>query len=51
MRWGDNRLGILSGASEPVVDELAELEELSAYYESLMTADDKIEAALIQRDV
>jgi hypothetical protein len=42
---------LVCGASELVVDEPVELEELSAYYESLMTADDKFEAALIQRDV
>ena len=34
-----------------VVDEPAELDELIEYYESLMAADDKFEAALIQRDV
>jgi hypothetical protein len=34
-----------------VVDEPAELDELIEYYESLMTAEDKFEAALIQRDV
>ena len=34
-----------------VDDELVELEELSGHYESLMMADDKFEAALIQRDV
>ena len=32
-------------------DEPVELEELSTYYESLMVADDKFEAALIQSDV
>jgi hypothetical protein len=34
-----------------VVDEPAELDELIEYYESLGAADDKFEAALIQRDV
>jgi hypothetical protein len=34
-----------------VVDEPAELDELIEYYESLVAADDKFEAALIQRDV
>ena len=34
-----------------MVDEPAELDELIEYYESLVAADDKFEAALIQRDV
>jgi hypothetical protein len=34
-----------------VIDEPAELDELIEYYESLVAADDKFEAALIQRDV
>jgi len=42
---------LVCGASGLVDDELVELEELSGYYESLMMADDKFEAALIQLDV
>jgi hypothetical protein len=42
---------LVCGASGLVDDELVELEELSGHYESLMMADDKFEAALIQRDV
>jgi hypothetical protein len=42
---------LVYGASELVVDELWELDDLIGYYESLMMADDKFEAALIQRDV
>ena len=42
---------LVCGVSALVVDEPVELEELSTYYESLMVADDKFEAALIQSDV
>ena len=44
---------LVCGVSVLVVDddEPVELEELSTYYESLMVADDKFEAALIQSDV
>ena len=42
---------MVCGVSVLVIDEPVELEELSTYYESLMAADDKFEAALIQSDV
>ena len=42
---------MVCGVSVLVVDEPVELGELSTYYESLMVADDKFEAALIQSDV
>ncbi len=41
----------MSTTGSSMVDEPAELDELIEYYESLMTADDEFEAALIQRDV
>ena len=42
---------LVCGVSVLVVDEPVELGELSTYYESLMVADDKFEAALIQSDI